>query len=104
MKEYYSTFPLIAGMLMFVTGVINYLDAFAGAGLGLWRSLGTGYGMAIIVKLVLVETLQVMAVLLGRSESMQADAETWLTILAVLGVIVMVISTVLRRGTLGMTR
>ena len=102
--EFYSVFPLVAAVVMFVTGAINYLVAFGGSGLGLWQSMGTGYGVTVLIKLAIVELLNVLGVLLGRSESMQADAETWLMILAAIGLVLVVFSSVLRRGTLGMTR
>ena len=103
-KEFYGMFPLIAAVVIFVTGAINYLSSFGGSGLGLWQSLGTGYGITVIVKLALVEVLNVIGIALGKVESMQADAETWLMILAILGLVTGAIGGLLRRGTLGMTR
>ncbi len=98
--SFYSTWPLVVAVILFTTGFLNFLFENAGSNNSFIGSFFTQYGVTVLIKISLLVVIDVISILLGISDAFQADAETWLTVLMVIGIIAVVIGGTLHRGSL----
>jgi hypothetical protein len=99
-KDFYSVWPLIVAVVLFMSGFFNFMFANRGSGNTFLGSFFSRFGIAVIIKIALLLIIDVISIGLGTSEDMRADHEMWLITLMTLGLVALIIATVLHRGNL----
>jgi hypothetical protein len=97
-EGFYSVWPLVIAVVLFMSGLLNFLFANAGSGHTLIGSFMTQFGITVLLKMALLLVIDAISVLLGVNEDFQEDANTWLMVLMTLGMIALVLGSTLHRG------
>ncbi|MBT4126805.1 MAG: hypothetical protein HOE43_10465 [Chloroflexi bacterium] len=97
-EGFYSVWPLIVAVVLFSTGLLNFLFANSGSGNSFIGSFLTQFGITVLLKMALLVVIDVISILLGMNEDFQADAEMWLLVLMTIGIVALILGSTLHRG------
>ena len=97
-KGFYSVWPIIIAMVLFTSGLLNFVFANAGSGHKFIQSFMTPFGITVLLKMALLLVIDAISVLLGTNEDFQADAEMWLLVLMTIGIVALILGSTLHRG------
>ncbi|NQW20370.1 MAG: hypothetical protein HQ477_06560 [Chloroflexi bacterium] len=97
-KGFYSVWPLIIAIVLFSSGLLNFLFANSGSGNSFIGSFLTPFGVTVLVKMSLLVVINVISISLGMNENFQADADMWLLVLMTIGLVALILGSTLHRG------
>ncbi len=97
-EGFYSVWPLLVAVVLFSSGLLNFLFANAGSGSSILGSFQTPFGMTVLLKMALLLVIDAISILLGVNEDFQADAEMWLLVLMTIGIVALILGSTLHRG------
>ena len=97
-EGFYSVWPLIVAVVLFSTGLLNFLFANSGSGNSFIGSFLTQFGITVLLRMALLVVIDVISILLGMNEDFQADAEMWLLVLMTIGIVALILGSTLHRG------
>jgi hypothetical protein len=97
-EGFYSVWPLIVAVVLFSSGLLNFLFANSGSGNSFIGSFLTPFGVTVLLKMSLLVVIDVISILLGVNEDFQADADMWLIVLMTIGIVALVLGSTLHRG------
>jgi len=103
-ESFYSVWPLVIAVVLFSSGLLNFLFANAGSGSTILGSFMTSFGITVLLKMSLLLVIDAISVLLGVNEDFQADAEMWLLVLMTIGIVALILGSTLHRGGISLTR
>lgn len=97
-EGFYSVWPLIVAVVLFSTGLLNFLFANSGSSNSFIGSFFTPFGITVLVKMTLLVVIDVISILLGINDDFQADADMWLTVLMTIGIVALILGSTMHRG------
>lgn len=97
-EGFYSVWPLIIAVVLFSSGLLNFLFANSGSGNTFIGSFLTPFGVTVLLKMSLLVVIDVISILLGMNEDFQADADMWLLVLMTIGLVALILGSTLHRG------
>lgn len=97
-EGFYSVWPLVIAVVLFGSGLLNFLFANSGSRNTLIGSFMTPFGVTVLLKMSLLLVIDAISVLLGVNEDFQEDANTWLLVLMTIGVVALILGVTLHRG------
>ena len=97
-EGFYSVWPLIIAVVLFSSGLLNFLFANSGSGNSFIGSFFTQFGITVLLKMSLLVVIDVISILLGINEDFQADADMWLIVLMTIGIVALILGSTLHRG------
>jgi hypothetical protein len=97
-EGFYSVWPLVVAVVLFSSGLLNFLFANSGSGNSFIGSFFTQFGITVLLKMALLVVIDVISILLGINEDFQADAEMWLIVLMTIGIVALILGSTLHRG------
>lgn len=97
-KDFYSVWPLMVAVVLFMSGFFNFLYANSNSGNSFLGSFFSQFGITVLIKIALLLVIDVISIGLGVSEDMRADHEMWLIVLMTLGIVALILAATLHRG------
>ncbi len=103
-EGFYSVWPLIIAVVLFSSGLLNFVFANSGSGNSFIGSFLTPFGVTVLLKMSLLVVIDVVSILLGMNEDFQADADMWLIVLMTIGIVALILGSTLHRGGISLSR